>query len=106
MSAPLGQFSCEDALFYLINYRFAWLMVEVHAKVQPGQALLIHGAPGGMGASLIHLCAGRGFHVIALCREESEMEYCRGLGADHTVDVTRDDYVAAVLSLTGGRAPT
>jgi NADPH2:quinone reductase len=92
----------EQALVYLINYRFAYLMVEAQAKVQPGESLFIHGAAGGMGSTLIHYCAGRGLQVIALCRGDAEVDYCRQLGADHTVDVTRDDYVEAVLSLTDG----
>jgi NADPH2:quinone reductase len=93
----------EQALPYLINYRFAYLLVDAQARVQPGQSLFIHGAAGGMGTSIIHHCAGRGFQVIALCRGDEETEYCRQLGADHTVDVTRDDYVEAVLALTGGK---
>jgi NADPH2:quinone reductase len=93
----------EQALVYLINYRFAHLLVEAQAKVKPEESFFIHGAAGGMGSSIIHFCAGRGFNVIALCRGDAEMDYCRQLGADHVVDVTREDYVEAVLSLTGGK---
>jgi NADPH:quinone reductase-like Zn-dependent oxidoreductase len=52
----------------------------------PGDAVLIMGATGGVGAFAIQLAAQRGARVIASARPGDEDAFVRGLGAGETID--------------------
>jgi NADPH2:quinone reductase len=95
--------SFESALPYLTNFRLAYLLFHESSKVPRGATILIHGASGGMGSMLIQLAHAHGCIVIATCRNASEEEYCRGLGANEVVITEQEDYVARVKVITQGR---
>ncbi len=63
------------------------------AQVKAGQRVLITGAAGGVGSYAVQIAAGTGAHVTGVC-SGSKSEYVSGLGADHTVDYTRDPITA------------
>jgi threonine dehydrogenase-like Zn-dependent dehydrogenase len=82
------------------------LAVALHAlnrgRVEPGETVVIIGV-GGIGALMVGGAAGRGLeHVIAVDVDEGRLATARALGAEHTVDATRQDSVEAVRKLTGG----
>lgn len=56
-----------------------------------GQAVLIHGASGGVGTFAIQLARASGAHVTAVCSPRN-VEQARALGADHVVDYTQEDF--------------
>jgi NADPH:quinone reductase-like Zn-dependent oxidoreductase len=60
----------------------------------PGEAVLISGATGGVGALAVQLAARRGSTVIATARPGDEAEFVQGLGAAHTVDYAGDPTAA------------
>lgn len=94
--------SFDQALVYLVNFRFAHLIFHAWAKVPHGARVLIHGASGGMGSMMIQLARARGCTIFALCRSQVEAEFCRTIGADHAMDTTTCDYVSEVLRLSDG----
>ena len=61
------------------------------------------GAAGGTGSAAIQLGSTLGAHVIAVVGGEEKAEYCRGLGADDTIDHRTEDVAARLRELTGGR---
>lgn len=79
------------------------------AHLQPGQRILINGASGGVGTFAVQLSKVYGAEVTAVCSSRN-VELVAGLGADHIVDYTRDDFVRAgrrhdvVLDLVGNRS--
>ena len=93
----------EPSLVYVINFRLAHLLFHGSSRVPPGATVLIHGASGGMGAMLTQLARAQGSPVIATCRRAVEVDFLKGLGAEHIINVTETDYVAEVKALTGGR---
>jgi NADPH2:quinone reductase len=95
--------SSTQALVYLINYRLAYFLFQISARVPDGAAILIHGAAGGMGSMLIQLAHEHGCEIIACHRTAEEGAFCRAIGATHLIDVSTTDYVAEVLKLTGGK---
>src|SRR3954447_5623099 len=60
------------------------------ATPQQGEAVLISGATGGVGAIAIQYAAAAGARVIATARPGEEAAFVRGLGAHEVVDHTGD----------------
>jgi S-(hydroxymethyl)glutathione dehydrogenase/alcohol dehydrogenase len=73
------------------------------AAVEPGSAVAIFGC-GGVGLNAVQGAAlVNAAPIIAVDRIPSKLEMARRFGATDVVDASREDAVAAVLQITGGR---
>jgi NADPH:quinone reductase-like Zn-dependent oxidoreductase len=81
----------------------AWHMLVTRAQVQPGEDVLVHAAGSGVGSLGIQIAKLRGARVIATASSEEKLTKARELGADETVNYTRDDWTKEVRKLTNGR---
>lgn len=85
----------------------AWQALFSHAKVTPGQRVLIHGASGGVGTYAVQFAHWAGAQVLATASARNA-DFLRDLGADQVIDyaTTRFEDVAhdldVVLDLVGG----
>jgi NADPH:quinone reductase-like Zn-dependent oxidoreductase len=87
----------------------AWQMLFEHARIAPGQTVLVHGGAGNVGAYAVQLARGKGVRVIATA-SAADVDYVRGLGADEVIDhratrfedVLGRDAVDAVIDTVGG----
>ena len=85
----------------------AWQALFDHANLAKGEAVLIHGAGGGVGSFAVQFAHWRGAHVFATCSGE-KAEFVRELGADRVIDYSSirfQDEVGnldAVLDTVGG----
>lgn len=61
------------------------------ATIQPGQTVLINGAGGTIGTFGVQLAKHYGAEVTGVDKPE-KFEMLRGLGADHCIDYTREDF--------------
>lgn len=61
------------------------------AKVDPGETLLVHSAAGGVGTALLQLGKIAGCRSVAVVGAAHKVELCRDLGADATIDRSRQD---------------
>lgn len=95
--------SYQQALVYLINLPVAYLHYTTYGQVQPGETILVHGAAGGVGSMLTQLAKRKGNTVIALASSDEKLEFCKQLGADHTINYRTTDYVEAVKQITDNR---
>jgi NADPH:quinone reductase-like Zn-dependent oxidoreductase len=80
-----------------------------HARVQPGQKVLVNGASGGVGSYAVQLAKWFGADVTAVCSTRN-VELVQSLGAGRVVDYTREDFTQlgdrhdAVLDIAGSRS--
>ena len=81
----------------------AWHMLVTQARVQPGEDVLVHAAGSGVGSLGIQIAKLFGARVIATASSDDKLAKARELGADETVNYTRDDWPKEVKKLTGGR---
>jgi NADPH:quinone reductase-like Zn-dependent oxidoreductase len=63
----------------------AWQAVFEHARITPGQRVLINGAGGGVGGFAVQLAKHAGAHIIATASPRSAATV-RRLGADQIID--------------------
>jgi len=81
----------------------AWHMLVTQARLQPGEDVLIHAAGSGVGSLGIQIAKLFGARVIATASSDEKLAKARELGADETVNYTRDDWPKEVRKLTGRR---
>ena len=80
----------------------AWEALVGRAALRVGESILIHGGAGGVGHVAIQLAKAIGAKVFTTARE-ANAEFVRDLGADEVIDYEKEDYVDAIMRLTGGR---
>jgi NADPH:quinone reductase-like Zn-dependent oxidoreductase len=73
----------------------AWQALFEHARVQPGQRVLVNGAGGGVGGFTVQFAKQAGASVIATASARSA-DAVRAAGADQLVDYTRVKLTDAV----------
>lgn len=100
--APAGV-PLSDACILGCAMMTAYGAVKHQARVQPNETVAVVGI-GGVGSNVIQMARvfGAG-QIIAVDVRDDKLEAARGLGATHTVNAVREEAVAAVQALTGGR---
>jgi NADPH:quinone reductase-like Zn-dependent oxidoreductase len=63
----------------------AWQALHVHANLQPGQHVLVHGGGGGVGAYAVQVAAAHGARVTATASAR-DTAYVSSLGAQQVID--------------------
>jgi NADPH:quinone reductase len=99
---PEGLDDAEAAGFW-IPHLTGWIGLVDRGHLAEGDWLAVLGAAGGSGIAAVQLGRALGARVIAVVSDDEKAEFCRGLGADATLN-HRDGPVAPRLrELTGGR---
>jgi NADPH:quinone reductase-like Zn-dependent oxidoreductase len=70
--------------------------------VKRGEAVVIHGAAGGVGSLALQFAKMRGARVLATASGRDGIAFVRRLGADSAVDGQREDLAAAALAFAPG----
>ena len=78
-------------------------LVERCAKVQPGQAVLVHAAAGGVGSLAVQWLKAIGATVIAHSGSAEKAALVAQLGADHSLYCPMDQLAGEVRKLTDGK---
>jgi NADPH2:quinone reductase len=81
----------------------AWRSLHDRLRIRPEDALLIAGGSGGVGSFAIQIARLAGVRTIIATTSEANAAFVRECGATHVVDYRREDVVARVLEITGGR---
>ena len=72
-------------------------------RVQSGDTILIHAAAGGVGLIACQWAKHLGATVIGTAGSPAKLELAKAHGAAHVIDYTKEDFVARVKDLTGGK---
>jgi NADPH:quinone reductase-like Zn-dependent oxidoreductase len=78
-------------------------MLHTIRPIRAGEIVLIHAAAGGMGLLLCQWARALGADVIGTVSSDHKAERALAAGCARVIVYTREDFVAEVLALTGGR---
>jgi len=80
-----------------------------HGALEPGEAVLINGASGGVGTFAVQIAHAMGAEVTGVC-SAGKMDMVRSIGADHVIDYRQQDYTDGegrydvIIDLVGNRS--
>ncbi len=72
-------------------------------QVKPGDTILVHAAAGGVGLIQCQWAKHLGATVIGTVGSDEKAALAKAHGCDHPIVYTREDFVARVKELTGGK---
>ena len=98
-------FALEDAAAFAFTYGTSHHALLDRGQLKAGETVLVLGAAGGVGSAAIQIAKAVGAKVIAAASTDEKCEACRGMGADETVNYTRENLRDALKALTAGRGP-
>ena len=90
------------AAAFLRTLTAEYLLRRLH-KVEPGETILVHAAAGGAGQIICQWAKALGAVVIGTVGSDEKAELVKGLGVDHAIIYTRNDFAEKVMEITGGR---
>jgi len=93
----------ETAAAAMLKGCTAEYLIERCARVEAGQAVLVHASAGGMGSILVQWLKAIGAIVIAHAGDSRKAALATELGADHALCCPMDSLAAEVRTLTDGR---
>ena len=80
-----------------------YLLRRLHVVPQAGDFVLWHAAAGGVGLIACQLARAHGLNLIGTVSTPEKAALAREHGAAHTIDYTKEDFVARVAEITGGK---
>jgi NADPH2:quinone reductase len=93
----------EAAAAIPINYATAWEALIRLGNVQAGERILIHAAAGGVGLIVCQWAKHLGATVIGTVGDDQKAALAKENGRDHPINYRREDFVARVAEITGGK---
>lgn len=99
--APLPRdLDFAEAACMPLVFMTAWSMLD-KARVAPGDTVLVHAGGSGVGSAAVQIARLRGARVFATAGTRDKCAHALALGAEHAIEYTKVDFVAAVRDLTG-----
>jgi NADPH2:quinone reductase len=93
----------ETAAAMMLKGMTAEYLLSRTFKVGPGTALLFHAAAGGVGLIAGQWAKSLGATVIGTAGSSDKVKLALEHGYDHVIDYGREDFVARVREITGGK---
>jgi NADPH2:quinone reductase len=95
--------SSEQAAGMMLRGMTAHMLLRRVYSVKAGDTILIHAAAGGVGLIVCQWAKALGATVIGTVGSDEKAELARAHGCDHPIVYSRQDFVAEVERITGGR---
>ena len=98
-------FALEDGAAFAFTYGTSHHALIDRAQLKAGETVLVLGAAGGVGTAALQIAKAAGAHVIAAASSDEKCAFCARLGADATLNYSRQDVRETLKALTGGKGP-
>ncbi len=95
--------SDELAASIMLKGMTTWYLIHRTYKVQPGDTVLFHAAAGGVGQIAVQWLKHLGATVIGTVGSDAKAKIVKGLGADHVINYSTENFTARVKEITGGK---
>ena len=95
--------SWQHGAAFPIAFGTSHIALARRARLRAGETLVVHGASGGVGLTAVAIGKCLGATVIATASREDKLQVARQHGADHLIDLSREDLRTRIKELTGGR---
>ena len=108
MPLPPG-FGHVDAAAFIMIYGTSYHALVHRAQLSAGETVLVLGAAGGVGTAAIQIAKTVGARVVAAASTDEKCELCKSLGADATINYSRETlpnaFREAIKAATDGKGP-
>ena len=98
-------FPFVDAAAFIMIYATSYHALVDRAQLKAGETVLVLGAAGGVGTSAIQIAKACGARVIAAASTDEKCALCKSLGADATLNYSKENLRDAIKLLTEGKGP-
>jgi len=103
---PLPEgFSTVDGAAFIMTYATSHHALLDRAALKAGETVLVLGAAGGVGTAAIQIAKAAGAKVIAAASTDEKCALCTALGADATINYSRENLREALKTLTDNKGP-
>src|SRR5271154_491283 len=93
----------QQAAAMMLKGMTAWYLVRRTHPVKRGETILIHAAAGGVGIIVCQWAKHLGATVIGTVGDDEKAALAKAHGCDHPINYRREDFVARVTDITGGK---
>jgi len=93
----------QGACMMLQGLTAHYLLRRLHVVPQAGDFVLWHAAAGGVGLIACQMAKAYGVNLIGTVSSPEKAALAKEHGAAHTIDYTKEDFVARVAEITGGK---
>ncbi|HEX2842246.1 quinone oxidoreductase [Hyphomicrobium sp.] len=98
-----GGISYETAAAMMLQGMTARYLLRETYKVERDTVLLFHAAAGGVGLIACQWARALGATLIGTVSTDEKADVARANGATHVINTSREDFVARVSEITGGK---
>ena len=98
-------FPFVDAAAFIMTYGTSYHALVDRGRLLAGETVLVLGAAGGVGSAAIQIAKAVGARVIAAASSDEKCALCQSIGADASINYSREDLREAIKTLTGGKGP-
>jgi NADPH2:quinone reductase len=95
--------SDELAASIMLKGMTTWYLIHRTYPVKKGDTVLFHAAAGGVGQIAVQWLKVLGATVIGTVGSDDKAKIVKGLGADHVIVYTRENFTERVKEITGGK---
>ncbi|MGA2140790.1 MAG: NADPH:quinone reductase [Brevinematales bacterium] len=85
-----------------VPYGTAFHALSHAAMARKGEAVLIHGASGGVGTAAVQIAVSMGLKVFGTAGTQKGLELVKAQGAEKVFDHSREGYLEEIVKSTGG----
>ena len=98
-------FGFVDAAAFIMIYATSYHALVDRAQLKAGETVLVLGAAGGVGTSAIQIAKACGAKVIAAASSDEKCALCIAIGADASINYSKENLRDAIKRLTDDKGP-